>query len=163
VPFSVLSQTVAQAGKSFPVRPLAIRVSVSGPFNEKDILSDDAIDGSKARDRRHKPKPEAHVFLKDGEIDELVRRAKGGNRSARDRLILAARPLLARIASKYASIHVPADELIVQGIIGTPGEEDENGEIGEITNGLFYALDKFDPDKAASSSPSSWRRSPGRC
>jgi RNA polymerase sigma factor (sigma-70 family) len=109
------------------------------PFTESEILSDDAIDGSKARDRRQKPKPEAHVFLKDDEIDELVRRAKNGNPSARDRLILAARPLLARIASKYASIHVPADELITQGIIGTPGVN------GEITNGIFYALDKF-PD-----------------
>jgi RNA polymerase sigma factor (sigma-70 family) len=110
------------------------------PLTEGELLSCEAVDGSKARDRRGEQRRERVVFLKDPEeVLPLVIAAKRGSKIARDRLILAYRPAMARIAGQYATFYIPVEELIAVAIVGTPSGN------GKITNGLLYAIEAFDP------------------
>jgi RNA polymerase sigma factor (sigma-70 family) len=93
---------------------------------------------SRLNDRRRKNRRKRVAFLPENEILLLAVAAKKSG-IARDRIILAYRPVLARIASQYATIATPVEELIAVGIVGVPSDN------GQTTNGLLYAIDKFDP------------------
>jgi len=107
---------------------------------ESDVLRDEALQQSRINDKRRKKGKARTTFLHEDEILPLVMAAKNDDVVARNRIILAFRPVMARIATQYATIATPAGELVTQAIIGTPSDG------GDITNGLLYAIDKFDPD-----------------
>lgn len=67
------------------------------------------------------------LLTKQEEID-LVEAARGGDRAARDRLILSNVGLVCKIAKRYRSCGIPDDDLVQEGLFG-----------------LMQAIERFDP------------------
>jgi hypothetical protein len=111
----------------------------NGVLSERDYLSDECIKRSgrvKAQSRKRV------TLLKPDEILAAVLAAQQGV-EARNKLIDHFRPGIARMAESYASAANPVQDLINQAIAGTPSEN------GEVTNGLLYAIDRWDHKKGA--------------
>jgi len=103
------------------------------------VLSDEALKRSsrvKAQSRRRV------TFLEPDEILPAVIAAQHGI-AARNKLIDHFRPGIAALAKKYASAANPEEDLINQAIVGTPSDN------GEVTNGAYYAIEKWDASKGA--------------
>src|SRR5262249_43343190 len=106
-------------------------------LSERDYLPDECI----KRSNQIKGQSRKRVtFLARDEIRALVIAAKQGDLPARNKLIDHCRPCIEGIAKRYASVANPVEDLINQAIMGTPSES------GEVTNGLLYAIKKFDPE-----------------
>ena len=78
------------------------------------------------------PQKSASVSLSPSEEAALARRARKGDDVAREKLITAHLPLVARIARAYQGFGLSLGDLISEGTIG-----------------LMRAVDRFDPDRGA--------------
>src|SRR5262249_90292 len=111
----------------------------NGVLSEGEVLSDEAL----KRNSRVKAQSRKRVtILKPGEILAAVLAAQQGT-EARNKLIDHFRPGIAVLAAQYASVANPVEDLINQGIVGTPSEN------GQITNGAYYAIEKCGKDERA--------------
>jgi hypothetical protein len=132
-----------KGGKRFSIRPrwydhcLRRRKNVAAGKVLSDKAPVEARGGLNGKGRKSERK--RVTFLEPDEILPAVIAAKQGI-AARNKLIDHYRPGIATIAARYASAAIPAEDLINQAIIGTPSEN------GEVTNGLLYAIEKFDPE-----------------
>ena len=107
------------------------------PLTEGEVLSDEAL----KRSSRVKAQSRKRVtLLKPDEILPAVMAAQQGI-AGRNKLIDHFRPGIAVLAAQYASAANPVEDLINQGIVGTPADN------GEVTNGLLYAIEKWNHSK----------------
>ena len=104
-------------GKQKPGKPAFL--------GERELLSEDAIDRSKANDARKRSKRDAR-FLDQKEELALARRAKAGDIVAANRIIVAHLPIVKKVAKQYGN---DTDDLMQEGVFG-----------------IKKALDAFDPE-----------------
>ena len=109
---------------------------------EHEVISDDRIDGCRERSEkdRHRTGPRQPKLPDWPEELALIRRAQDGDDGARNRLLLNYQRKAAKIAKPLGTRLIPVRELVIVGLIGC---EDDNGK---VSNGLLYAIQKFDPE-----------------
>jgi hypothetical protein len=109
---------------------------------ESEVLSEDRIAGSRNRDREGKRRgKKRQPKLPDWPEElEIIKRAQAGNEGARNRILLNYQRKAAEIAKPFGTRMIPVHELVAVALVGC---EDDSGK---VTNGLLYALQKFDPE-----------------
>lgn len=109
---------------------------------EHEVISDDRITGCRERSKkdRHRRRGRQPTLPDWPEELALINRAQARDEGARNRLLLNYQRKAAKIAKPLGTRLIPVRELVVVALIGC---EDDSGK---VTNGLLYALQKFDPE-----------------
>ena len=120
-------------------------LSYDNEWNPHNLISEDA----KARSEHIKtqaPPKQRVEFPQAAEVIELAKRAKVGDYTAAQRIIVLHQPLVRSIAEDYVDrgLTFSAQALQREELISHANTGDRN-EAGELVNGIWYALKKFNP------------------